>query len=266
MPFDMHEIVGTHDIAFFTVDTLRYDVAQQAFHRGETPNIARYLDVAGWECRHTPANFTYAAHHAFFAGFLPTLIDRPKAPRLFACDFEGSETTSEHTAVFQESTFVEGLASAGYETHCIGGVGFFNKKNSLGRVLPGFFQQSYWKEEFSVAHPRSTENQVQLATHLIQSKSMSRMFLFMNLSACHQPNCIYTEGAEADSPQTQAAALRYVDRSLAALFEMLELTSPWFVIICSDHGTAYGEQGKVGHRWNHPVIGDVPYAEFVVGK
>jgi hypothetical protein len=35
-------------------------------------------------------------------------------------------------------------------------------------------------------------------------------------------------------------------------------------IICSDHGTAYGEDGYWGHRVSHPVVWDVPYAEFIL--
>ena len=32
------------------------------------------------------------------------------------------------------------------------------------------------------------------------------------------------------------------------------------MVICSDHGTAYGEDGYTGHRLAHPVVWDVPYA------
>ena len=67
---DMTEIVGSHDLALITLDTLRYDVAVEELAAGRTPNLARL--VGTWEQRHTPGSFTYAAHAAFFAGFLPT--------------------------------------------------------------------------------------------------------------------------------------------------------------------------------------------------
>ena len=35
-----------------------------------------------------------------------------------------------------------------------------------------------------------------------------------------------------------------------------------FIIICSDHGTLYGEDGYVGHRIAHPIVTTVPYAEI----
>jgi hypothetical protein len=38
------------------------------------------------------------------------------------------------------------------------------------------------------------------------------------------------------------------------------------VVICSDHGTAYGEDGFAGHRLAHPVVWTVPYAEFLLGE
>jgi len=72
-------LVGTHNIALITLDTLRYDVAVRELAAGRTPNLAAILPAQRWEERHTPASFTYAAHHAFFAGFLPT-PGRPGPP------------------------------------------------------------------------------------------------------------------------------------------------------------------------------------------
>jgi hypothetical protein len=34
--------------------------------------------------------------------------------------------------------------------------------------------------------------------------------------------------------------------------------------MCSDHGTAYGEDGHHGHRVGHDVVWTVPYAQFVI--
>jgi len=261
----MNQIVGSHDIALVTLDTLRFDVATTGLSSGCTPNLARWIGDAGWERRHSPANFTYAAHHAFFAGFLPTSIDSQDQTRLFATAFPGSETTGESTCVFEQATIVEGLANRGYETHCIGGVGFFNKKTPLGCVLPNLFQHSYWDESLGVTCVESADNQVELANRIVDNREKDqRLFLFINASALHQPNCCYLPGAETDSAESQLAALAYVDEALGKLFQRMQGNGPWFVVVCSDHGTAYGEEGRVGHRWNHPVIGDVPYADFIV--
>ena len=259
------ELIGRADVLFVTLDTLRYDVARDALAAGSTPNLARALPPCGWEERHTPASFTYAAHHSFFAGFLPTPTGPGPHPRLFAARFEGSETTSERTCVFDAPDIVSGLAARGYHTACVGGVGFFNKQNPLGRVLPGFFDESHWEPEFGVTEPRSTEHQIRKAVEVIARVPRGRrVFLFLNVSAVHQPNRFYLAGAERDSLASHAAALAYVDAQLPPLFEALARRGPSLVVMCSDHGTAYGEGGYYGHRVAHGVVWTVPYAEFVL--
>src|SRR5687768_13931282 len=124
-PLNAAKLIGTHDVLLLTLDTLRYDVADEALAAGRTPNLQRVLPGGVWEERHTPATFTYAAHQAFFAGFLPTPIAPGRHERLFAAKFAGSETTGGRTAVFDAPDVVSGLAAVGYHTICIGGVGFF---------------------------------------------------------------------------------------------------------------------------------------------
>jgi hypothetical protein len=256
------ELVGHCDLVWITLDTLRYDVAVSALEQGLTPTLASVLPQGRWELRHTPGSFTFAAHQAFFAGFLPTPASPGPHPRLFALAFPGSETTGPHTAVFDAPDVVTGLASRGYHTACIGGVGFFNQLTPLGRVLPSLFREAHWSREMGVTSRDSTRRQVELAVQIAQ-RTEGRLFLFLNVSALHQPNCVYVPGATEDSPQTMAAALGYVDSQLPALFEAFRARGPTLYVICSDHGTAYGEDGYSGHRLAHPAVWNVPYAEFV---
>ena len=259
------QLVGTHDVLMITLDTLRYDVAVEALRAGLTPNIARVLPNGAWELRHTPGSFTYAAHQAFFAGFLPTPAVPGRHPRLFAARFAGSETTGDETAVFEAPDWITGLAMAGYHTVCIGGVGFFNKQTPLGSVLPGLFRESHWSPDIGVTSRDSTERQVRMAEGILRERpAAERVMLFINVSALHQPNCIFTPGATEDSKDTMQAALAYVDPWLGRLFDVARSRGPTLVILCSDHGTAYGEDGFVGHRVAHPVVWNVPYAEFVL--
>src|SRR5262245_49952949 len=260
---NMNEVVGRDDLLMVTLDTLRYDVAQQCWRQGATPNLARRLPLTGWERRHTPGNFTYAAHAAFFAGFLPTPARPGRHPRLFALRFPGSETATAETCILDADNLVTGLAHRGYHTVCIGGVGFFNKLTPLGRFFPSLFAESYWSTELGVTDPESTANQVRLAGNILAGlPGHRRVFLFLNLSALHQPNCFYLSGASADSRDSHRAALEYVDRQIPPLFDALERRGPGFGILCSDHGTAYGEDGYSGHRLAHPVVWTVPYAEI----
>lgn len=265
---DMNEIVGSHDLLLLTLDTLRHDVAQELAADGRIPHLARYLPGGRWERRHAPGSFTYASHQAMFAGFLPTPAAPGPHPRLFAARFAGSETTAPGTWVFDTPDLVSGLATAGYRTVCIGGVGFFNRQAALGSVLPGLFQESHWEPEFGVASPTSFEAQVARAEEVVAAlPAQQRLFLFVNVAALHQPNWFHLPGATreaGDSRATHAAALEYVDRHIGRLFAAVSSRRPCFAIVCSDHGTTYGEDGYTGHRLGHEAVWTVPYAQFTI--
>ncbi len=256
--------LGNLDIVFLTLDTLRFDVAKKCFARGETPFLAR-LFPAGWEPRHSPGSFTYAAHHAFFAGFLPTPVTQPWPPRLFASSFGRSRTIGPETVVFEAPEVVTGLKLAGYRTICVGGVDFFNRQSPLSRVLPDLFDEAHWFEEMSVRSRDSAERQFELAAgRLRAAPSVQKVFLFINVSAIHQPTHFYLLNAETDSSESQAAALRYVDAQLPRLLDAIERRGGAFFIACSDHGTLFGEDGLEGHRVGHPAVWTVPYAHTVI--
>lgn len=258
---DMTTIVGTHDIALIVLDALRYDVAVEELSAGRTPNLS--ARIGSWEKRHSPGTFTYASHAAFFAGFLPTPATPGRHPRLFALAFEGSETTGPGTCVLEGAASVpEGLAARGYRTLCIGGTGFFNRQNPLGKALPGLFMQSHWDRSTGVTDRTSFENQIDVLDTL---GGDALAFTFINVAAIHQPNHFYLPGGpERDTRESHAAALRHVDAHLPRLFETLRRARPLFAIITSDHGTLYGEDGYVGHRVAHPLVTTVPYAELML--
>ncbi len=262
---NINEVTGSHDILFITFDTLRYDAAISCARENRTPCLNRLLGPKGWEARHSPGSFTYAAHHAFFAGFFPTPSTPGKHPRPFALSFPGSETITPDTRVFETPDIVSGLAEEGYHTICIGGVGFFNKQGPLGSVLPNLFKESHWSPDLGVTCPRSTQNQVNLARDRLRDIPRSRrVFLFVNISAIHQPNCIFSPGESEDTLETHKAALAYVDGQLPPLFDAMRARAPVYCIVCSDHGTAYGEDGYTGNRVGHGVVYTVPYAEVVL--
>ena len=115
--------------------------------------------------------------------------------------------------------------------------------------------------------PQSTEHQVACAIRVAGDlDAAQRLFMFVNISALHPPNHIFSPGAQADSADTQLDALSYVDRHLPALFDVMRSRAEVLVILCSDHGTAYGEDGFSGHRLAHQVVWEVPYAEFVLPR
>lgn len=112
---DMNEIVGTHDLVMITLDTLRFDVADRCMRQGRLPHFEAWFSAQGWGRYHSPASFTYAAHHAFFSGFLPTPAKPGSHPRHFAAKFKGSATTVETTCVLARprQTFVMAFGDHG---------------------------------------------------------------------------------------------------------------------------------------------------------
>jgi hypothetical protein len=265
MKEDMNDIVGSHDLVWIVLDSLRYDVAEAEMSRGSTPNLAT-LFPEGWEKRHSPASFTYPAHQAFFAGFLPTPADpQGDHERLFATRFAGSKSTGKRSCILEGSDIVTGLAGKGYHTLCIGGVGFFNKRTPLSKVLPGYFKESHWSPKSGVTSKDSAEVQFTLAAkRLAEIPAETRLFLFINVSAIHHPNRCYLPGKKEDDLETHAAALRHVDQCLPLLTDAIQRRGPAHLIAMSDHGTLYGEDGFSGHRVGHPDVYTVPFAARIL--
>ena len=251
------------DILMLTFDALRFDVADIAWKKGLTPFLQSLIPL-GWEPRHTPGSFTFAAHASFFAGFWPTTAVPETRSRPFALHFPGSRSIGTETLVLSGDNIVTGLAARGFHTICIGGVGFFNPATPLGTVFPSYFEQSFWRPEFSVSAFHSTRSQVEQALACLTDCAVETpLFLFVNISATHPPTYGYLRGSSSDSIDTQLAALEYVDRQLPPLFAALQRRGRrGIAYLMSDHGTLFGEEGWVGHRIGHPAVWTVPYAEF----
>ena len=280
MQVNMNEIVGKSDILFLTLDTLRYDVAEQEYLAGNLPNLCA---DSGWEKRHSPGDYTYSSHHSFFAGFLPTPSEYvPLNEREYLFSMKNSMLKYKNHGniyYFDAPNIVKAMEKEGYKTVCIGGVIFFNKSNELCSVLPNMFAESYWNPKFGVTNPKSVEYQVKQALKVLKSlEKDEKIFLFLNLSAIHGPNYYYLEeyknkmdeydpgknvlASKYDGTESQAAALRYVDKCLEPLFEYMRERNKTFCIALSDHGTCYGEDGFEGHNLAHEAVWTVPYKHF----
>lgn len=257
----LRSLIGEIDILLVSLESLRFDAACLA----QTPWLKSWLPA--WEARHSPASFTYAAHQAFFSGFLPTPARPGRHPRLFASRFAGSQTTHPQSWVFEQATLPEALAARGYATICIGGTAFFNRQNALGSVLPGLFQQAFWQPNMGVRSKDSARIQVGKALKAMHELAPGqRLFLFLNLSATHAPTHIYLPGARHESIQTQAAALEYAEPYLVELLTAFGRRGRFLAIFCGDHGEALGEEGYWGHRLGHASVWTVPYAEALIER
>jgi arylsulfatase A-like enzyme len=252
-------VLGGTNILFITLDSLRYDVARTAMRDGLTPNLARHLPGGVWEHRQTPATFTLPAHMAFFSGFLPKLPQPEQPPRLWECRPPAFKAVAPSTFVFDAPNLLEGLAHHGYRTVCVGGVTYFSRETPLGSVLPSMFQQDYWRPEFCSPEADSTRHQVDHALTVADTHTGQPLFLFVNVSATHVPHGHYL-GDSTDSAASQQAALAYADTHLGRLIRTLTRKQPWLIIMCADHGDAFGEDGYRGRGIAHPTVLNVPYA------
>ena len=93
-----------------------------------------------------------------------------------------------------------------------------------------------------------------------------RIFMYINFSAIHYPNCHYVEGKMKDDKVSHAAALQYVDSQLPRLFQAFQKRGNTLVIALSDHGTCYGEDGYEYHCISHETVYTVPYKHFILTK
>ncbi|MCX4326939.1 MAG: STM4012 family radical SAM protein [Lachnospiraceae bacterium] len=282
---NMDKIVKSHNILFVCIDSLRFDVASEEEANGGTPVLNRY---GRWRKCSAPGNFTYPSHQAMFAGFLPVDCEinemKKRETLFFSEDIGMGRKAPEGAFLFSRPTWIEELADIGYETYCIGGLSFFDKRTALGKVLPSVFQHSYWNPSFSCKVKDSAKNQVDFALKKISEYSISkgntdsRIMMYINISALHYPNYFYANCnancntdciancGERDSKESHRMALRYVDSQLSRLFDGFADIGDTFVICCSDHGTCYGEDGVWYHGINHPIVNTVPYKHFIIEK
>ncbi|MGI5337349.1 STM4013/SEN3800 family hydrolase [Streptomyces sp. CA-181903] len=252
---------GTN-ILFVTLDSLRYDVARTAHEMGQTPHLTALLPTSGWERRHTPGSFTLPAHMAFFSGFLPKLPQPKQPPRLWECRPPAFKTIDPGTFVFDAPNLLAGVAQHGYSTVCIGGVTYFSRETPLGSVLPAMFDEDHWRPEFCSPEPDSTRHQVDHALAVASKHASRPLFLFLNVSATHVPHGHYLDRSD-DDMRSQRAALAYADAHLGRLITELTEKQRWLIILCSDHGDAYGDDGYHGRGIAHPVVMNVPYTAVV---
>jgi hypothetical protein len=260
---DAAEIVrsGT-SILFVTLDSLRYDTARTAYDSGLTPHLAALLPEGGWERRQTPGTFTLPAHVAFFSGFLPKLPQPRQPPRLWECRPPAFKTVPPQTFVFDAPNLLVGLARHGYRSVCVGGVTYFSRETPLGAVLLDLFDEDHWRPEFCSPEPDSTRHQVDRALEIAARYQDRPIYLFVNISATHVPHGHYL-GDSRDTLASQRAALAYADSHLSRLITTLTAERRWLIILCADHGDAFGEDGYHGRGIAHPVVMNVPYAAML---
>ncbi|CAQ91331.1 STM4013/SEN3800 family hydrolase [Escherichia fergusonii] len=261
---NMNDLIAREaNILFVVLDSLRFDIAFQEQEAGNTPNINRY---GRWIKCEAAGNFTWPSHHSMFSGFMPKPLEAAPGHSMlfFPKDIGLGRLGPKNAFAFSEDTWIKGLENKGYRTICVGGVSFFNNRSGMGKVFPAMFKESYWYPNFSCTVKESMDNQLTLINKKVNAEQP--LMMYINIDTIHYPNHFYIENAKpGDTVETHAAALHYIDARIEKLFDTFRQTGrETLVILCSDHGTCYGEDGKYFHSFNHPIVNTVPYFHFVL--
>lgn len=258
-------------VLFITLDSCRYDTLASA----HVPNIR---SVGPLHKAEAPSYFTYASHSAMFAGFTPGLarveqpILNPKFGKLFKLVGAGFPGKGTESYELHGRTIIEGFARLGFKTIGTGAVGWFNPHVPTGRHLTEPFERYFYP-----GNSFSLDRQLDFIASELEAAGSSDVFIFLNVGETHVP--YYFKGAEwdpydnpcvpfqksnreADCRQRQQRCCEFVDEMLGTL---LAAFSESTMVICSDHGDCWGEDGLWEHGVSHPCTLTVPLLVRVRG-
>ena len=202
---DMNAVVGNHDLLFVTLDTLRYDVAAELAAAG--PHAARWPGCCpaargsgGTRRRASPTPPTTRSSPA-------SCPPRPRRARTRGCSPPASRAArppaARHLGLRRPRPGRPGSPRPGYHTVCVGGVGFFNKRTPLGSRAARAVRREPLGAGFGVTDPRLARRPSSTAAEPWSSarRPDRPLFLFLNVSALHQPNRHYLPGATRGQPR-----------------------------------------------------------------
>ena len=249
-----------------TIDSLRWDVSQEAF----TPNLNAMFDQhdARWMRAYAQGTYTLPAHVALFqGGHIPlNVLDNDAPPVLrydedktmFRVTLNWTRNKQSHFPLPEAANMVKGFERLGYRTVGVGGVHWFDLRFETSRSLwSNYFSEFYWQPNFSEENPDGFKEQIAFVAGLGLRREIRPLFFFLNISTTHTP-C----RGEA-TIQGQRKALEWVDRLMPSLFAHLPERA--FVLLLSDHGTLFGDDGLRHHGFYHPKVMEVPIAWFTMG-
>jgi hypothetical protein len=251
-------------VLFVTIDSCRFDT----FEAAAAPNLKA---IGPLHRTHAPSHFTFASHSAMFVGFTPgdaaarEPFVNPKYGRIFRLAGGGRVGPGGAGFLLGGETIVQGFKRGGYRTIGSGACRWFNTGVETGALLRRHFDRFLYPGD-----TRSLRRQVAFLTRELDARRNGPSFVFLNVGETHIP--YYHDGApwapddnpiepfgdenDADLCRTrQRACLEFVDRELAPLLDRFADAS---VVVCSDHGDCWGEDGLWGHGFHHEAVLTVP--------
>lgn len=246
-----------------TLDSCRFDT----FAAADIPNLRAVGPV---HRAFAPAAFTYGSHSAMFVGFTPgdpsraESIVNPKHGKLFRLDGGGTASRGTDRFLLSGRTAADGFRRAGHLTAATGAVRWFDSSTAPSLHLTQDFAHWYFPGDKWYLRRQLAWLQSVIAG------SDRPVFAFLNVGETHTP--YWHEGAawtKASNPckphatdndagecrRRQRACLEFADGLLGP---MLRAFSNANILVCGDHGDAWGEDGLWEHGFHHPKVLEVP--------
>jgi hypothetical protein len=270
-------------VAYIVLDSMRQD----SFEAARTPNIDRLCPLQ--ERRHSYATWTQPSHSCLLSGLLP-FVSRPNSL--------AADTYTEDLALWSEALAGDPAKQAGFAPDfSLARFARASGWHTIGQVaMPVLNEQTCFSRGFHSYGLTETGGhlgaQVEYVLELVNSE---RQFIFINCGDTHYPYLLpksqlprisglngvaqgrfgsnlqshpraplpFTIGDYRDMHASQIAAVERADRFLQHLVDALP--KPMLLIVTSDHGELFGEEGYFGHGpFFHPLLFAVPVAMGVV--
>jgi hypothetical protein len=264
--------VDASSVLLITLDSCRYDT----FETAKAPSLR---SVGPLHRAWAPGTFTFSSHAAMFMGFTPgnpaelQPYLNPKYGRIFRLDDSGAHVGPHPPfASLPGRDIVDGFRELGYLTVGTGAVRWFDPDTRTSRLLVESFERFFYP-----GNTHSLRRQVDFALDAVRSAGRP-LFLFMNVGETHvpywhagapwpkTPNPCVPFGKQNDAAECrrrQLACLEFVDEQLAGVLDAFIDAN---VVVCSDHGDAWGEDGLWEHGIHHRSVLEVPLVYRLNGR
>ena len=190
----------------------------------------------------------------------------PKIAKVFQMSFKDSRSSAVSPFILTGSNIVQGFSRLGYRTIGAAAVEWFNTSTDTGSVLAQPFDAFFY-----AGNTWSLSRQLSFLFDQLGSLRDQPVFAFLNVGETHVP--YWYEGAPWDrwpspcipfggdacsfeqSRLRQRECLRWVDTQLKPLIERFSHAT---ILLCSDHGDCWGEDGLWEHGVSHSATLTVP--------
>ncbi|KKT54310.1 MAG: Tiorf59 protein [Candidatus Woesebacteria bacterium GW2011_GWA1_44_23] len=216
------------DVRLITIDSCRYDTALAA----NTPNLKKIGTLRKAE---TSGSYTYPAHHSFFIGDVPRIIDGdlqyiPGFDQIWR-SVSARKTKKPVFSLYDTPNIITHYEQIGYNVQGFGGVTFFNTHDN-NNVLPKLFKNFHYFGTSENLHPFEkiprTESVLPLGNLELIAKSIDKdvpYFLFINCPETHIPYDV--PGTNPNNSYRELIKRIYIEQNTKRLYrpENLPFTS-----------------------------------------